>query len=99
MLETDALAAFLKLEAIRDPASLPPFVALEALHRLDEDHSLRPAEIMFLYRLAGPPRKVRWTYRLQQSLSAQESEAISKIVLLSQRTRFVRFDRYERDEE
>ncbi len=97
--EAEALAVFLKLEAVRDPKILPPFAALDTLRRLDADHSLRPAELTFVFRLAGPPHKERWVFRYREGLSAEDDDAISRIVQVNQRTRYVRFDRYVRDEE
>jgi len=61
------LTGLIKLAAVRDPKAIPPFVRLDALHILTGGKHLRPTEMSFLYRLAGPPRKHRWTYRLVNS--------------------------------
>ena len=56
--------AIAKLGAFRTPNDLPPFAELEAIAALTGDRKLRPTELSYLYRLAGPPRKFRRTYRL-----------------------------------
>lgn len=94
----EALASFLKLETIRDPRSLPPFSALEALRTLAGEHQSRPVEITFLYRLAGPPHKVRWTYKFELALSEREAATIAKIDRARERAKSVRFDRYEQED-
>jgi len=95
--QADALVWFLKLETIRDPRAVPPFPAFDALKTLTGEHPLRPAEVTFVYRLAGPPRKVRWTYRLEPTLSEREAATIAKIDRARERARFLRFDRYEQE--
>lgn len=97
--EADALTNFLKLETIRDARALPPFAALGAIRALTDEHPLRPREINFVYRLAGPPHKVRWTYALQTSLSERENASIAKIDVARERAKFLRFDRYEQEDE
>ncbi len=69
------LTALAKLESLRDPQGIPPFARLEVLEAMTAGHRLRPAELTFLYRLAGPPRKFRWTYRLEPKLTEREVEA------------------------
>ncbi|MDR3632339.1 MAG: hypothetical protein P4L84_00805 [Isosphaeraceae bacterium] len=96
--EADSLAWFLKLETIRNPEALPPYCALDALRGLTRDRTLRPLEITFLFRLAGPPLKVRWTYRLLPSLTAREHASVSKIDVAREHAKFVRFDRYEEED-
>ena len=91
------LTILLRLAAIRDPEALPPFANLEAVSTLTRDHKHRPAEMSILYRLAGPPRKYRWTYRLEPSLAPREIESLSRINALLARAKVIRFERYERE--
>ena len=58
-------------------------------------HHLRPAELSFVYRLAGPPRKHGWTFRLLETLTARETEALKRVITLRERTPYVPFERYE----
>jgi hypothetical protein len=95
----NALAAIIKLSAIRDPDGIPPFPRLDALRILTVDHRLRPTEINFLYRLAGPPKRMRWTYALIPSLTDREIEAIARINNLRETAKFVAFADYEDDAE
>jgi hypothetical protein len=92
----DSLAALAKLDAVRESQGVPPFSRLETLRALTVDHRLRPTETSFLFRLAGPPRKVRWTYRLVPELTGREVEAISRVDAMRARCHFVRFERYNR---
>lgn len=89
-----ALAALTRLEAARNPRDIPPFARLEALRALVLDHGLRPTEVAFVYRLAGPPLKMRWTFRMEPSLTARELEAIARVEAVRERCRFTRFERY-----
>lgn len=89
------LDALIGLESLRDPRAIPPFVRLETLRGLTVDHRLRPAEVSYLYRLSGPPRKLRWHYRLVAELTPREIEAIARVDLLFERSVPVRFERYE----
>jgi hypothetical protein len=89
------LTALIKLSSARDPQAIPPFIRLDALHALTVGHHLRPTELSFLYRLAGPPRRHRWTYRLVNSLTERELEALNRVIRLRERTRYVPFNRYE----
>ena len=63
------------------------------------DHHLRPAELAYTYRLAGPPRKHRWTYRLVDTLTSRELEALNRVARLRAAPKFIPFDRYERTTE
>jgi hypothetical protein len=94
----EALAAFAKLESMRDPSAIPPFTRLEALRVMTADHQLRPTEMSFVYRLAGPPRKYRWTYDLTPALTEREVQAIALIDLMKARCQVVRFERYQKSE-
>jgi hypothetical protein len=91
----EALAALTKLDSVRDPKAIPPFIRLEALHALTAGHQLRPAEMTYVYRLSGPPRKHRWTYQLVDSLTPREIEALNRVISLRERTAYVPFERYE----
>ena len=91
-----ALDALIKLAAARDPETIPPFIRLDTVHSLIVGHQLRPTELAFTYRLAGPPRKHRWTYRLVETLTSRELEALNRVARLRTVTPFIPFDRYER---
>jgi hypothetical protein len=91
-----ALTSLIKLAAVRDPEAIPPFIRLDAVRALTTGHRLRPAELAFTYRLAGPPRKHRWTYRLVETLTPRETLALDHVAKLRTGTPFVPFERYER---
>ncbi|WP_406701013.1 hypothetical protein V5E97_19695 [Singulisphaera sp. Ch08] len=88
------LVALTKMDAVRNPQEIPPFSKLEALHGLMVDHRLRPTELSFIYRLAGAPQKLRWTYQLEPSLTKRETEAIATVEAIHGLCRFARFSRY-----
>ncbi len=94
----NSLAAFAKLAALREPENVSPFAYLETLAALGPGEHLRPTEIILLFRLAGPPRKVRWEFKLVPTLTDREREAISRIDHFRSTTQFVRFDRYDADD-
>ena len=83
-----------KLGAFRSPTDLPPFVELEAIASLTGDRKLRPTELTYLYRLAGPPQKFHRTYRLVPKLTDREIEAIARINRLREVVPSVRYERY-----
>lgn len=89
-----ALAALVRLEAARNPTDIPPFPRLEALRALIMDHRLRPTEMAFVYHLAGTPQKLRWTFRMEPSLTTRELEAMARVEAVRERCRFARFERY-----
>jgi hypothetical protein len=91
----NCLAAVAKLSTLRDPENLPPFVRLEALRTMTAEHQLRPTEMSFIFRLSGPPKKLRWTYRVVPELSAREREALERIDQMRSAARFVRYEKYE----
>lgn len=93
----DSLTVLLKLSSYRDPVAIPPFARLDAIRRLTDDHHLRPGEFNMLYRLAGTPQKFRWTYRLKTSLSTHEVEVLARLSAVLERSRYVRFEKYERE--
>jgi hypothetical protein len=93
-----SLSAFVRLDSTRDLTAIPPFIRLDTLHALTVGHRLRPTELSFVYRLAGPPRKHRWTYRLVETLTGRELEALNRVIRLREQTRFVPFEKYEKQE-
>jgi hypothetical protein len=93
------LTAFVKLGSFRDPWSLPPFTRIEALETFMTGHKLRPTEVSMVVRLSGPPKKVRWTYRLVSELTAREREAIARVDQLRALAKFVPYAVYDEDEE
>jgi hypothetical protein len=89
-----ALTSVAKLGAFRTPNDLPPFIELETIAALTGGRKLRPTELSFLYRLAGPPRKFRRTYRLIPSVTDRDREAIRRIDLLRESAPDVRYEKY-----
>ena len=98
-LVSSTLTSALTLDAARNPEQIPPFTRLEALRALTADRQLRPTEMSFLYRLAGPPRKLRWTYRLVPSLTGRELEALARIDRLREKAPRVPYERYPHPKE
>ena len=90
----DTMKVIAKLGAFRAPNDLPPFVELEAIAALAGERRLRPTELTYLYRLAGPPRKFRRTYRLVPGLTDREMEAIVRVNKLREVAPNVRYERY-----
>jgi hypothetical protein len=93
-LVTATLSTVAKLGAFRVPNDLPPFIELEAIAALTGERRLRPTELTYLYRLAGPPRKFRRTYRLIPTLTDREIEAIAWVNRLREAVPSVRYERY-----
>ncbi|WP_422930355.1 hypothetical protein [Singulisphaera sp. PoT] len=93
----NALSIMAKLDSFRDPASLPASSKLTALNAI-ADRKLRPTEMSFLYRLAGPPRRIRWTYKLETQLSERETEALARIEAMKLKFRPVAFEEFEKHE-
>jgi hypothetical protein len=91
------LGTVAKLGAFRAPADLPPFVELETIASLTGDRKLRPTELSYLYRLAGPPQKLRRTYRLVPNLTDREIEAIARINRLREVAPSLRYERYRQN--
>lgn len=89
-----ALTSIAKLGAFRTPNDLPPFIEIETIAALTGDRKLRPTELAYLYRLAGPPRKFRRTYRLVPALTDRDREAIRRIDLLRESAPSVRYEKY-----
>ena len=95
-LVTRALESIAKLGAFRVPDDLPPFSELEAISALSAVRKLRPTSITYLYRLAGPPRRFRRTYRLVPTLTDREREAIARIDRLREVATVVRYEQYRK---
>jgi len=91
----NGLAAGLKLAAYREPDALPPFTCLDALRRVIAVHRLRPTEIDYIYRLHGPPKRLRWTYEIVPALTDREVEAVARIEGLLKTARDVPFALYD----
>lgn len=92
------LTALAQLESARAPDDLPPFPRLDALRALTIERSLRPTELVFIYRMTRAPFKLRWTYRLEPTLTPRELEAIARVEAVRNESRFLRFDRYRFNE-
>lgn len=90
----NTLAALARMDSVRDPQDVPPFPRLDTLRALMTEHRLRPTELAFVFRLAGVPRKLRWTYRMEPTLTKRELEAIATVEAIYERSRFARFKRY-----
>ncbi len=91
-----AMGTIAKLGAFRVPNDLPPFVELDAIAALTAGRKLRPTELSFLYRLAGPPRRFRRTYRLAPALTDREREAVARVDRLHEVAAVVRYEKYRR---
>ena len=85
-----------KLGAVRNPDLTPPFTRLDTLDRLTRVHKLRPTETSFIYRLAGPPTKYRWTYQYTPKLDEQDLAIFEKVEEFRTSARLVSFEEYER---
>jgi hypothetical protein len=91
-----ALRRLTQLAAARDPRAIPPFIRLDAIHALTAGHQLRPVELSFVYRLTGPPRRHRWTYRLTSPLSDRDVVGIKGLAKAREHLGYVSFEDYER---
>jgi len=89
-----ALNALTILDSAQDPRGLPPFSHLSVLQEMMGQRKLRPTEIDGLYRLAGPPRRMRWTFQWEEGLGESQLKAIARVDALKSRARYVRFDQY-----
>lgn len=93
------LTTMARLDALRDPDGVPPFTRLQTFDAIASEHRLRPTEVSVLYRLAGTPKRLRWTYQLVPRLTDRETEAITRVDRMRADARFLPFDRYEEVEE
>lgn len=91
-----ALVVGTKLRGVRDPETIPPFAQLDALSALVDARKLRPAELTFVFRIAGRPERYRWTYEVVPTLTPREREALARIDILVSRAASYPLDRYER---
>jgi hypothetical protein len=91
----NCLAAITKLGALRDPENIPPFTRLATLRTIATSQKLRPVEVSYLYRLAGPPRKLRWTFQVVAELSDRERGALGQLDQIRAKTPFIKFEEYE----
>jgi hypothetical protein len=89
-----AMTSVAKLGAFRTPNDLPPFIELETIAALTGERKLRPTELSYLYRLTGPPKKFRRTYRLVPALTDRDREAIRRIDQVRESAPTVRFEKY-----
>ena len=89
------LLAGIELGAMRDQTLLPPFTRLEAFKAMLFKHKLRPVEVSFLYRLAGPPQKIRMSYEWAAKLSDKETEAIAHIIKLDKLAKEVPLNEFD----
>jgi hypothetical protein len=80
---------------MRDPELIPPFTELETFSALVGEKHLLPTEVSILYRLAGPPRKIRKTYRVVPALTKREIEALARVDQLRRSAPTLSFQRYE----
>ena len=88
------LGTIARLGAYRVPNDLPPFAEVEAIAALTGGRRLRPTELSYLYRLAGPPKKFRRTYRLVPTLTEREVEAIARVDRLREVAPSLRYEKY-----
>jgi hypothetical protein len=95
----DSLVALTKLGSMRDPSTLPPFTRIDAVKALVGTHHLRPTEMTVIYRLAGPPKKYRWTYSLLTKIANDEYQTLAKLSAVLERSKPLRFNDYERDDD
>ena len=92
----ETLTLVTKLRALREAGEFSPFPQLDAFSALMDGRKLRPTEMTFLFRLAGPPEKHRWAYSLVQTITDRERAALVKIDDSLLTTRRIDFERYER---
>ena len=92
---SSCLIAVTGLGSMRDPDLLPPFTHLEAYKTLMLKHKLRPVEVTIVYRLTGPPKKLRIDYELISKLSEREIEAIARINKLNAIARAVSLNQFD----
>ncbi|WP_435010295.1 hypothetical protein P12x_001547 [Tundrisphaera lichenicola] len=90
------LTTIARLGAFLTPNDLPPFVEIETIAAMTGPRKLRPTEISYLYRLAGPPQKFRRTYRLVDSLTDRDREAIRRIERFRESAPIVRYEKYRK---
>lgn len=92
----EALGTLAKLDAFREPENLKFLVEIDAISALVEGRKLRPTEMTYLFRLAGPPEKYRWTYLLIPEVTDEDRQGLDLIEGKLVKSRHVTFDRYDR---
>ncbi len=92
-----AIVNIARLGAYRSPDDLPPFLELRTLAEMTGARKLRPTSITYLYRLAGPPQKMRRTYQVVPTLTDREIEAIQRINKLREVVPSLRYDQFRLD--
>ena len=92
----ESLRALAKLHFFRDPDNLKHLIEIEAVSSLVDGRKLRPAEMTYLFRLAGPPEKHRWVFTLVPEVTEQDRQGLDLIEARLQAARRVTFDRYDR---
>jgi hypothetical protein len=93
----NSLAALNKLSAVREPDAIPPFTRIAALRAVSDTGKQRPIEMSCLYRLAGPPRRLRWTYKLAE-VTERESNALKTLDALRLKLKYVTLEEYDADD-
>ncbi len=92
-----SLVNIARLAAYRVPEDLPPFIEFEAIAALTVERKLRPTSMTYVYRLAGPPQKMRRTYEMIDKLTDRELEALKLIDRLSEVAPSLRYDQFRVD--
>lgn len=92
----ESLGTIAKLRAYREPDNLKHLIEIEAVSSLIDGRKLRPAEITYLFRLAGPPDKHRWVYTLVPEVTEQDRLGLDLIEGKLLKARHLPFDRYDR---
>jgi hypothetical protein len=92
----NCLLATAKLASLRSPAGIPPYTNIDALERLTSTHHLRPTEVSILYRLTGPPQRLRWTFRLVPELTERECRAVEIVERLRKETPVIPYSSFDK---
>jgi hypothetical protein len=92
----DTLTTLARLRAYREPDDLRHLIQVETVSLLVGGRKLRPAEITYLLRLAGPPEKHRQTFELIPELTPEDLEGLDLIEAKFPEAHRVPFDRYNR---
>ncbi len=92
----EALGTLAKLRSYRDPDNLRHFIEIDTVSALVDGRKLRPVEVTYFFRLAGPPEKHRWTYLLAPEVTEEDRKGLDLIEVRLLRARHVPFERYDR---
>jgi hypothetical protein len=90
-----SMGYLVKLDTYRAPEKLPPFVQLQVVDALIQQHHLRPTEMSLLFRLNGPPIRFRWTHAMTPSLTAKDVELWTKLDRFLKTAHVMDLDTYE----